>query len=67
MGDKNKYIKIYIKQTKRMDKVLEILNSQKLENLIKLRNESKFFISEDHPLFLGLFQGLKSLFWKFVL
>ena len=34
------YIKRYIKQTKRMDKVLEILNSQKLENLIKLRNES---------------------------
>ncbi|MBP3929305.1 MAG: hypothetical protein J6D47_07015 [Peptostreptococcaceae bacterium] len=34
------YIKRYLKQTKRMDKVLEILNSQKLENLIKLRNES---------------------------
>ncbi|MGL4797731.1 MAG: hypothetical protein ACRDB0_04360 [Paraclostridium sp.] len=34
------YTKKYLKQTKRMDKVLEILNSQKLENLIKLRNES---------------------------
>ncbi len=34
------YTKKHLKQTKRMDKVLEILNSQKLENLIKLRNES---------------------------
>lgn len=34
------YIKRYLKKTKRMDKVLEILNGEKLENLIKLRNES---------------------------
>ena len=34
------YIKRYLKQTKRMDRVLEILNSKKLENLIKLRNQS---------------------------
>lgn len=34
------YTKKHLKQTKRLDKVLEILNSQKLENLIKLRNES---------------------------
>ncbi|EQK48242.1 MULTISPECIES: hypothetical protein [Paraclostridium] len=34
------YIKRYLKQTKRMDRVLEILNSEKLENLIRLRNES---------------------------
>ncbi|MEG2983670.1 MAG: hypothetical protein RR835_03140 [Peptostreptococcaceae bacterium] len=34
------YIKKYLKQTKRMDRVLEILNGEKLENLIRLRNES---------------------------
>ncbi|MEG2245893.1 MAG: hypothetical protein RSC84_00435 [Peptostreptococcaceae bacterium] len=34
------YIRKYLKQTKRMDRVLEILNGEKLENLIKLRNES---------------------------
>lgn len=34
------YIKRYLKQTKRMDKVLEILNGERLENLIRLRNES---------------------------
>lgn len=34
------YINRYVKKTKRMDKVVEILNSERLENLIKLRNES---------------------------
>ncbi|MGL5713652.1 MAG: hypothetical protein ACRCXT_10905 [Paraclostridium sp.] len=34
------YTKKHLRQTKRMEKVLDILNSQKLENLIKLRNES---------------------------
>ncbi|HSQ88935.1 hypothetical protein [Romboutsia sp.] len=34
------YINRYVRKTKRMDKVVEILNSESLENLIKLRNES---------------------------
>ena len=34
------YIHRYVRQTKRMDRVLEILNGEKLENLIKLRNDS---------------------------
>lgn len=34
------YINKHVKHTKRMDKVLEILNGERLENLIKLRNES---------------------------
>lgn len=34
------YVNRYVKQTKRMDKVIDILNSEKLENLIKLRNDS---------------------------
>lgn len=34
------YIDKYLKKTKRMDKVVEILNSERLENLIKIRNES---------------------------
>lgn len=34
------YINRYVKHTKRMEKVLEILNGDKLENLIKLRNDS---------------------------
>lgn len=34
------YINKHLKKTKRMDKVVEILNSERLENLIKLRNES---------------------------
>ena len=34
------YVQKYVKKTKRMDKVIEILNGEKLENLIKLRNDS---------------------------
>ncbi|MGL5330637.1 MAG: hypothetical protein ACRDD7_15305, partial [Peptostreptococcaceae bacterium] len=34
------YIRKNLKQTKRMDKVLEILNGEKLEKLIQLRNDS---------------------------
>lgn len=34
------YINKHVKKTKRMEKVLEILNSDRLENLIKLRNDS---------------------------
>lgn len=34
------YIDKHLKKTKRMDKVVEILNGERLENLIKLRNES---------------------------
>ncbi|MGL5348621.1 MAG: hypothetical protein ACRDA3_14830 [Peptostreptococcaceae bacterium] len=34
------YINRHVKKTKRMEKVVEILNSERLENLIKLRNES---------------------------
>ncbi len=34
------YINKHLKKTKRMDKVVEILNGERLENLIKLRNES---------------------------
>ncbi|MGL6105161.1 hypothetical protein [Romboutsia sp.] len=34
------YINRHLKKTKRMEKVVEILNSERLENLIKLRNES---------------------------
>ncbi|WP_195940519.1 hypothetical protein [Romboutsia sp. 1001713B170131_170501_G6] len=34
------YINRYIKKTKRMEKVVDILNGERLENLIKLRNES---------------------------
>lgn len=34
------YINRNVKKTKRMEKVVEILNSDRLENLIKLRNES---------------------------
>ncbi|MPM51180.1 hypothetical protein SDC9_97927 [bioreactor metagenome] len=34
------YTNRHVKKTKRMDKVLEILNGERLENLIKLRNES---------------------------
>lgn len=34
------YINRYVKKTKRMDRVVEILNNDRLENLIKLRNES---------------------------
>ncbi|MGL5692991.1 MAG: hypothetical protein ACRCXA_02880, partial [Peptostreptococcaceae bacterium] len=34
------YIRKNLKQTKRMEKVLEILNGEKLENLIRLRNDS---------------------------
>ncbi len=34
------YINKHIKKTKRMDKVVEILNSDRLESLIRLRNES---------------------------
>ena len=34
------YINKHVKKTKRMDKVLEILNSEKLENLIRMRNDS---------------------------
>ena len=34
------YVNKYVKQTKRMEKVMSILNSQRLENLIKLRNIS---------------------------
>lgn len=34
------YINRYVKKTKRMDKVIDILNSEKLENLIRLRNDS---------------------------
>ncbi len=34
------YVNKHIKKTKRMEKVIDILNSEKLENLIKLRNDS---------------------------
>lgn len=34
------YVNKYVKKTKRMEKVMEILNSDRLENLIKLRNDS---------------------------
>lgn len=34
------YINRYVKKTKRMERVVEILNSERLEELIKLRNES---------------------------
>lgn len=34
------YINKYVTKNKKMDRVLEILNSEKLENLIKLRNDS---------------------------
>lgn len=34
------YINRHIKKTKRMEKVLEILNNDRLESLIRLRNES---------------------------
>ncbi|RDY24100.1 hypothetical protein CHF27_004595 [Romboutsia maritimum] len=34
------YVKKYVKNTKRMEKVMEILDSERLENLIRLRNES---------------------------
>ncbi|MGL4911423.1 MAG: hypothetical protein ACRC3Y_03235 [Romboutsia sp.] len=36
----SQYMNKHVKKTKRMDKVAEILNSERLENLIKLRNES---------------------------
>ena len=34
------YISRHVKKTKRMEKVLEILNNDRLENLIRIRNES---------------------------
>ena len=34
------YINKYIAKTRKIDKVLEILNGEKLENLVKLRNDS---------------------------
>ncbi|MGL5313550.1 MAG: hypothetical protein ACRC92_09905 [Peptostreptococcaceae bacterium] len=34
------YINRHVKKTKRMEKVVEILNSERLESLIKMRNES---------------------------
>ncbi len=34
------YINRYVKKTKRMEKVVEILNNERLESLIRLRNES---------------------------
>lgn len=34
------YINKYLKKTKRMEKVVEILNGERLEDLIRLRNES---------------------------
>lgn len=34
------YINRHVKKTKRMEKVMEILNGERLENLIKLRNDS---------------------------
>lgn len=34
------YINKYVKKTRRMEKIMEILNSEKLENLIQLRNDS---------------------------
>ena len=34
------YINSYIKKTKRMEKVVDILNGERLENLIKIRHES---------------------------
>ena len=34
------YINKYVKKTKRMEKVVEILNNDRLESLIRLRNES---------------------------
>lgn len=34
------YIGRYVKKTKRMEKVVEILNNEKLESLIRLRNDS---------------------------
>ncbi|MEG0843201.1 MAG: hypothetical protein RRZ84_04420 [Romboutsia sp.] len=34
------YINKHVKKTKRMEKVMEILNGERLENLIKLRNDS---------------------------
>lgn len=34
------YINQHVKKTKRMEKVVEILNNDRLENLIRLRNES---------------------------
>ncbi|MGL4802841.1 MAG: hypothetical protein ACRC18_11310 [Cetobacterium sp.] len=34
------YINKHVKKTKRMDKVLEILNNERLENLIRMRNDS---------------------------